>query len=145
MTYSFKITADISAKDEGDTIRPGDSLYEDGKVYSSRDEAHTAGVNVLAGLDGGRAFNLALESSSVVIEELSSHTGTLHPRHGLVRDTHLDIAETLENQLRVWLQDIHPEANDKVLKLHAEEIVDQAYDALSDLAQDIDADPEEED
>jgi len=65
--------------------------------------------------------------------------GTLHPRHGLVQDTHLDIVETLENQLRVWLQDIHPEANDKVLKLHAEEIVDQAYDALSDLAQDIDA------
>ena len=142
-TYSFKIVADISAKDEGDTIRPGDSLYEDGEVYSSREDAHTAGVNVLAGLDGGRAFNLALASSSVVVEELN--TGTLHPRHGLVRDTHLDIAETLENQLRVWLQDIHPEANDKVLKLHAEEIVDQAYDALSDLAQDIDADPEEED
>ena len=63
----------------------------------------------------------------------------LHPRHKLPRDTHLDIAETLGDNLRVCLAAIHPEASDKVLKLHAEEIVDQAYDALSDLAQDIDA------
>jgi len=69
----------------------------------------------------------------------SQINGVLHPRHGLVRDTHLEIAEHLEGNLRVWLTAIHPEASDKVLKLHAEEIVDQAYDALSDLAQDIDA------
>ena len=70
--------------------------------------------------------------------------GVLHPRYGLVQDTHLDIAETLENQLRVWLQDIHPEANDKVLKLHAEEIVDQSFDAIHDLSMDIDAAQEAE-
>jgi hypothetical protein len=61
-----------------------------------------------------------------------------------VQDTHLDIAETLEGNLRVWLAAIHPEARDKVLKMHAEEIVDQAYDAIHDLAQDIDASQEAE-
>ena len=70
--------------------------------------------------------------------------GVLHPRHGLVQDTHLDIAETLEGNLRVWLASIHPEARDKVLKMHAEEIVDQAFDAIHDLAQDIDASQETE-
>ena len=70
--------------------------------------------------------------------------GVLHPRYGLVQDTHLDIAETLEGNLRVWLAAIHPEARDKVLKMHAEEIVDQAYDAIHDLAQDIDASQETE-
>tara|TARA_R110000868_G_scaffold268427_1_gene527586 strand:- start:76 stop:285 length:210 start_codon:yes stop_codon:yes gene_type:complete len=61
-----------------------------------------------------------------------------------VQDTHLDIAETLEGNLRVWLAAIHPEARDKVLKMHAEEIVDQAFDAIHDLAQDIDASQETE-
>ena len=65
--------------------------------------------------------------------------GTLHPRHGLVRDTHLEIAEHLEGNLRVWLAAIHPEARAQVIKMYSEEIVDQAYDALHDLAQDIDA------
>ena len=64
--------------------------------------------------------------------------GTLHPRHGLVRDTHLEIAEHLEGNLRVWLAAIHPECSGKVIKMYAEEIVDQAYDALNELAQDID-------
>ena len=60
-----------------------------------------------------------------------------------VSDTHLDIAETLEGNLRVWLAAIHPEASDKVLSIYAEEIIDQAFDALHDLAMDIDATPEE--
>ena len=70
--------------------------------------------------------------------------GTLHPRHGLVQDTHLDIAETLGGNLRVWLAAIHPEASAQVIKMYSEEIVDQAYDALHDLAQDIDASQEAE-
>lgn len=67
--------------------------------------------------------------------------GKIYPRH--VSDTHLDIAETLEGNLRVWLAAIHPEANDKVLSIYAEEIIDQAFDAIHDLAMDIDATPEE--
>ena len=59
-----------------------------------------------------------------------------------VSDTHLDIAETLEGNLRVWLAAIHPEASTKVLSIYAEEIVDQAFDALHDLAMDIDASTE---
>ena len=69
--------------------------------------------------------------------------GVLHPRHGLVQDTHLDIAETLEGNLRVWLADIHPEASAQVIKMYAEEIVDQSFDALHDLSMDIDAAPTE--
>tara|TARA_R110001606_G_scaffold17669_1_gene68119 strand:+ start:169 stop:429 length:261 start_codon:yes stop_codon:yes gene_type:complete len=70
--------------------------------------------------------------------------GTLHPRHGLVQDTHLDIAETLEGNLRVWLAAIHPEASAEVLSMYAEEIVDQSFDALHDLSMDIDASQETE-
>ena len=61
-----------------------------------------------------------------------------------VSDTHLDIAETLEGNLRVWLAAIHPEASTKVLSMYAEEIVDQAFDALHDLAMDIDASTEKD-
>ena len=67
----------------------------------------------------------------------------LYPRHP-VSDTHLDIAETLEGNLRVWLTAIHPEANTNVLSMYAEEIVDQAFDAIHDLALDIDASTEED-
>ena len=70
-----------------------------------------------------------------------SINGTLYPRH--VSDTHLDIAETLEGNLRVWLTAIHPEASAKVLSMYAEEIIDQAFDAIHDLSMDIDATPEE--
>ncbi len=70
-----------------------------------------------------------------------SINNALYPRH--VSNTHLDIAETLEGNLRVWLTAIHPEASAKVLSMYAEEIVDQAFDALHDLAMDIDATPEE--
>ena len=68
----------------------------------------------------------------------------LYPRHHHVSDTHLDIAETLEGNLRVWLTAIHPEASTKVLSMYAEEIVDQAFDAIHDLALDIDASTEED-
>ena len=70
-----------------------------------------------------------------------SINNALYLRH--VSDTHLDIAETLEGNLRVWLTAIHPEANAKVLSMYAEEIVDQAFDAIHDLSMDIDATPEE--
>ena len=60
---------------------------------------------------------------------------TAGTRH--VSDTHLDVAETLEGNLRVWLAAIHPEASAKVLSMYAEEIVDQAFDAIHDLSMDI--------
>jgi hypothetical protein len=67
--------------------------------------------------------------------------GISYPRH--VSDTHLDIAETLQGNLRVWLTAIHPEASAEVLSMYAEEIVDQAFDTIHDLAMDIDATPTE--
>ena len=66
-----------------------------------------------------------------------SINNVLYPRH--VSDPHLDVAETLEGNLRVWLTAIHPEASAKVLSMYAEEIVDQAFDAIHDLSMDIDA------
>ena len=71
-----------------------------------------------------------------------SINNVLYPRH--VSDTHLDVAETLEGNLRVWLAAIHPEASAKVLSMYAEEIVDQAFDAIHDLSMDIDASTEED-
>ena len=61
-----------------------------------------------------------------------------------VSDTHLDISETLQGNLRVWLTAIHPEASAEVLSIYAEEIVDQAFDAIHDLSMDIDATPYED-
>ena len=66
--YTFRMVSTIDIKDEGETIRKGDSLYFDGEVYTSRDEAYSAGQHVLTGLDGGRAYNKALESASLVTE-----------------------------------------------------------------------------
>ena len=68
----------------------------------------------------------------------------LHPRHQLPRDTHLDIAETLQGNLRVNSREPYPEASAEVLSMYAEEIVDQAFDAIHDLSMDIDATPYED-
>tara|TARA_R100001163_G_C4947784_1_gene116836 strand:+ start:407 stop:661 length:255 start_codon:yes stop_codon:yes gene_type:complete len=67
--------------------------------------------------------------------------GVTYPRH--VSDTHLELAELLRDNLNEWLKGVHPMTSRGTRKIYAEEITDQAFDALHDLAMDIDATPEE--
>ena len=67
----------------------------------------------------------------------------LHPRHKLPRDTHLELAELLRDNLVNWLKGVHPMTTKGTRKIYAEEIIDQAFDAIHDLAMDIDATPED--
>lgn len=66
----------------------------------------------------------------------------LYPRH--VSDTHLDIAEKLRADLAKVIGKLYPEpAYPDTCLVYAEEIIDQAFDAIHDLALDIDASTEE--
>ena len=69
--------------------------------------------------------------------------GALYPRQRHVSDTHLELAELLRDNLDNWLKGVHPMTTKGTRKIYAEEIVDQAFDALHDLAMDIDATPED--
>ena len=60
-----------------------------------------------------------------------------------VSDTHLELAQLLRYNLEDWLKGVHLMSSKGTRKIYAEEIVDQAFDALHDLAMDIDATPEE--
>ena len=70
-----------------------------------------------------------------------SINGTLYPRH--VSDPPLELAELLRDNLDNWLKGVHPMTTKGTRKIYAEEIVDQAFDAIHDLAMDIDATPED--
>ena len=69
--------------------------------------------------------------------------GALYPRQRHVSDTHLELAELLRDNLDNWLKGVHPMTTKGTRKIYAEEIVDQAFDAIHDLAMDIDATPED--
>ena len=68
--------------------------------------------------------------------------GVTYPRH--VADTHLELAQLLRDNLDEWLKGVHPMTSRGTRKIYAEEITDQAFDALHDLAMAIDATPEED-
>ena len=67
--------------------------------------------------------------------------GITYPRP--VSDTPLELAELLQANLNDWLKGVHPMTSPGLRKIYAEEITDQAFDALHDLAMDIDATAEE--
>ena len=65
--------------------------------------------------------------------------GTRH-----VSNTHLELAELLRDNLDNWLKGVIPMSTPGLRKIYAEEITDQAFDALHDLSMDIDASTEED-
>ena len=72
--YYFEIISTIDTSDHSDKIKIGDALYglhEDSEFFATEKEAVDEGHRILVGLDGGRAFNLALESAEVVAREQS--------------------------------------------------------------------------
>ena len=70
--------------------------------------------------------------------------GALYPRQRHVSNTHLELAELLQDNLDNWLKGVHPMTTPGLRKMYAEEIIDQAFDAIHDLALDIDASTEED-
>ena len=75
LKYTFKIVSTIETKDFSDTIKVGDSLYQvyddELEIFDKKDEAGDAGQAILAGLDGGRSYNLALESAKIIVEPVT--------------------------------------------------------------------------
>jgi len=69
MKYSYKILSTIETQDHSDKINIGDNLYnaDDLDLFETEAEASAAGHAVLNGLDGGRAYNLALASADILI------------------------------------------------------------------------------
>tara|TARA_R110002051_G_scaffold144303_4_gene217218 strand:- start:68 stop:523 length:456 start_codon:yes stop_codon:yes gene_type:complete len=76
--YSIVSTSHIS--DSSEKITFGDVLYQsNGEEYETEHEAQKAAEAVLIGLDGGKAFNRALESAEIeVIERDITEEGYLY-------------------------------------------------------------------
>ena len=70
MKYNFKILSTIDTSDFSDKIRVGDDLYAsqefENDLYDTKNEAIEAGYELMTGLDGGKAYNLALNSADVI-------------------------------------------------------------------------------
>ena len=79
--YTFNIVSTIETKDFSDTIKVGDLLYQmhddELEIFDTKDEAIEAGEAILAGLDGGNAYNLALESAQIHIRQVSVNSTAL--------------------------------------------------------------------
>ena len=61
-----------------------------------------------------------------------------------VSNTHLELAQLLRDNLDDWLKGIHPMSTPGLRKIYAEEITDQAFDAIQDIALEVDETPEED-
>lgn len=60
-----------------------------------------------------------------------------------VSDTHLEIAKLLRDNLDDWLKGILPMSTPGLRKAYSEEITDQAFNAMQDLALEVDETPED--
>jgi hypothetical protein len=67
--------------------------------------------------------------------------GITYPRY--VSDTHLELAELLRDNLDNWLKGVLPMSTPGLRKVYAEEITDQAFNAIQDLALEVDETPED--
>jgi hypothetical protein len=67
--FIYEIKSTIDAKDSQETINVGDSLYTVDRPdsFGTKDQAYEAGLDVLNGLDGGRAYNKALETAEIQV------------------------------------------------------------------------------
>ena len=61
-----------------------------------------------------------------------------------VSDTHLELAQLLRDNLDDWLKGVLPVSTPGLRKVYAEEITDQAFNAIQDLALEVDETPEED-
>ena len=67
---------------------------------------------------------------------MQSINNALYPRH--VSNTHLELAELLRDNLDDWLKGVLPMSTPGLRTVYEEEITDQAFDAIQDLALEVD-------
>lgn len=81
--YYFKIWSTIEIFDELDKIKVDDSLYNTDEIetFKTYDEAMNAGQEVLDGLNGGRAFNKALETAEITVERVPFYPDKITPQN----------------------------------------------------------------
>ena len=70
--FNYKIIATESFSDESDSIAPGHILIEgdETEVFQFSSDAIMAGLAVLHGISGGRAFNAARDSADIIATEV---------------------------------------------------------------------------
>tara|TARA_R110002020_G_scaffold475082_1_gene708522 strand:+ start:534 stop:944 length:411 start_codon:yes stop_codon:yes gene_type:complete len=70
--YTWKIVSTIQIKDFSDSIEIGDTLYEkseeDWNKHKTPNEAHDYAQAVANGLDGSKAYNIAVASAEINVE-----------------------------------------------------------------------------
>ena len=78
--FEYSIVSTTQISDSSEKITEGDVLYQsNGEEYETEHEAQKAAEAVLIGLDGGKAFNRALESAEIeVIERDLGEEGYLY-------------------------------------------------------------------
>jgi hypothetical protein len=78
--FEYSIVSTTQISDSSEKITEGDVLYQsNGEEYVTEHDAQKAAEAVLIGLDGGKAFNRALESAEIeVIERDLGEEGYLY-------------------------------------------------------------------
>ena len=78
--FEYSIVSTTQISDSSEKITEGDVLYQsNGEEYMTEHDAQKAAEAVLIGLDGGKAFNRALESAEIeVIERDLGEEGYLY-------------------------------------------------------------------
>jgi|TARA_R110000824_G_scaffold312418_1_gene499460 hypothetical protein len=78
--FEYSIVSTTQISDSSEKITEGDVLYQsNGEEYMTEHDAQKAAEAVLIGLDGGKAFNRALESAEIeVIERDITEEGYLY-------------------------------------------------------------------
>lgn len=78
--FEYSIVSTTQISDSSEKITEGDVLYQsNGEEYETEHDAQKAAEAVLIGLDGGKAFNRALESAEIeVIERDLGEEGYLY-------------------------------------------------------------------
>ena len=78
--FEYSIVSTTQISDSSEKITEGDVLYQsNGEAYETEHDAQKAAEAVLIGLDGGKAFNRALESAEIeVIERDLGEEGYLY-------------------------------------------------------------------
>ena len=133
--YYFVIESTIEVKDHSDNIKIGDNLYSTAEVdlYDTFDQAMHAGHEVLRGLDGGRAFNKALETAEITVEPVPFYPDKITPQN--IRQAYqqlendklfeeaegnYSIASEVDRMMQDLLQKMTPEQRSWCLDDHAE-------------------------
>jgi len=124
--YYFEIISTIDTSDHSDKIKAGDVLYgldEDTEFFATEKEAIDEGDKILVGLDGGGAFNLALESAEVIAKKQNIRMEYLDLENDQKEELaagNFGFAKEIDRMMQELLQKMTAEQRSWVLDDHAE-------------------------